>query len=129
MVYTGKSSDEKTIPCVICSAEITEDEDPKGTGNWPVRCTVAIKQSGVRNEDGTETDADSPRSDTQVNSAEILAVLMVDDLAEQITAAGADLTVFPGSIQFGSAESGRDDTGLWIDSLSFSCYACGSTLS
>ena len=127
-VYTGKSSEEKEAPCIICSAEISEDEDPKGTGNYWVTATVFIKQSGVTNEDGTDENAASPKAATQAISAAVLGALLVDDLADLLTAATDDLTVFDGSVIFGAATAGQDESGLWIDSLQMRLYACGSEL-
>jgi len=127
-VFTGKHSDTKQIPCVICSAEISEDEEPTGSGNHICRGTVAVKQSAVQNPDGTDTGAASPKSATQTISDAIFSAVQTDTLAEDLTSNGTDLTVFPGSIRFLASESGRDDTGLWIDSLSFSCCACPSDL-
>lgn len=128
-IYTGKSSEEKALPCAICSAEVNGDEDPIGSGNYFVNWTVAVKQSAVQNEDGSAPDAESPKALTQDNSSSIIAAIVVDDLAATLSSAVEDLTVFPGSIVFGAAESGRDESGHWIDAITGRCYACGSALS
>jgi hypothetical protein len=128
-VYTGKGSDEKAAPCIICSAEIGEDEDPKGTGNYWVTATVFIKQSGVTNEDGTNDGAASPKATTQTVAASVIGALMVDNLATQLTAATSDLTVFDGSVIFGAVTASQDESGLWIDSIQIRLYACGAALS
>ena len=128
-VYTGKASDEKAAPCVVCSADVAEDEDPQGSGNYYVTATVAVKQSAVTNEDGSDPTADSPKAAAQAVSAAIFGAVLVDDLAAQLTAATDDLTVFAGSVHFGAMESGRDESGLWIDSLQVRVYACGASLS
>lgn len=127
-VYTGKSSDEKTTPCAICSSEIQGDEDPVGTGNFWVLCSVVIKQSAVQNEDGTDPSAASPKAAAQAVTSNIVATLMVDTLAATLTAAVADLTVFSGSITIGASESGLDESGLWVDALHIRLYCCGSSL-
>lgn len=127
-VYTGKSSEEKATPCVICSSEIQGDEDPVGTGNFWAICNVAIKQSATQNEDGTDPGAASPKAAAQAVTANIFATLMVDTLAASLTAAVAGLTVFSGSVTIGSSESGIDESGLWIDALHIRLYCCASTL-
>lgn len=116
-VLTGKSAEEKTVPCVICSSEMDGDADPPGLGNFYVRATVAVKQ-----------DSTGVKATAQTAAGAIMAAVMVDDLPEHLNAAVAGLTVFPGSVQFGSFESGQDETGLWVDILRLRCYACETDL-
>ena len=131
-VVTGKSAEDKQAPpMVICSAEVDGNDDPYGTGNYFVNGTVAIKSAAVPNEDGSGDAAGQEASLKAANQAlvdAVFRVLQVDDLAEQLAAAVSDLTVFPGSVQFGAPESGRDEKGFWIDVLHFRCYACGAGL-
>lgn len=127
-VYTGKDSSEKAAPCIVCATDITGDEDPKGSGNFPVSTTISVKQSAVPGEDGSEPNPESPKESASGVSAEAFAILMVDDLAAKLTAAGDGLTIFPGSIQFGAAASGQDESGLWVDTLQITALACGSAL-
>ena len=134
-VLTGKSAtDKQSPPVVICSAEAEGEEDPKGTGNFFVNCSVAVKSGAVPNEDGTdnpdapEADADQVKAANQALVAAVFGAVCVADLADQMTAAVPDLTVFPASVQFQAPESGRDGHGVWTDALHFRCYACGSRL-
>lgn len=136
-VVTGKSAtDKEAPPIVICSATAEDQEDPKGSGNFFVACSVAIKTQAIPNEDGTGApDADpadlaaAVKSDNQELVAAVFGVVMVADLAAKLSAAVDDFTVFPASIIFGAPESGRDAKGVWIDVVHFRCYACGSKLS
>jgi hypothetical protein len=133
-VATGKSaSDKEAPPIIICSAEAEGDDDPRGSGNFMVNGSVAIKTSAIPNEDGTEGDSanaeEAIKTANQALVAAVFGALQVIDLAEQLSAAVEGLTVFPASVQFGAPESGRDGKGVWNDVLHFRCYACGSSLS
>lgn len=136
-VVTGKTAtDKQAPPLIICSAAVEEQEDPPHTGNFFVNCSVAIKTGAVVNEDGTAA-ADAVADDLEAavkaqNQARVVAiygVVMVADLAEKMSEAIDDFTVFPASVVFGASESGRDAKGVWIDVLHFRCCACGSKLS
>src|ERR1039458_207906 len=126
-VLTGKSPQDVSLPVAICSAEAEGDEDPKGSGNYFVRGMVTVRSSAVINETAAGSDPD-PKGTDQGLVSSIFAAVMMADLAEQLTAAGTDLTVFPASVQFGAPESGYGEKGHWIDTLPFRCYACGAAL-
>lgn len=136
-VFTGKTAtDKQPPPVIICSAAAEEQEDPRGSGNFFVNCSVAIKTGAVVNEDGTApADADQAalaaavKAQNQALVAAVYGAVMVADLDAQMSEAINDFTVFPASVQFGAPESGRDANGVWIDVLHFRCYACGSALS
>lgn len=139
-VVTGKSAAVKMVPpVIICAAEADGQEDPFRSGNFFVNGSVAIKTLAVPDEDGVESSKSNAqssadleaavKSDSQDLVASVFGAVCVADLAEQLTAAVPDLTVFPGSVQFGAPESGRDAKGIWNDVIHFRCYACGSRLS
>lgn len=130
-VLPGKNSEDKLkAPIVVCSAELEEMEDPHFTGNYWVNAMVAIKTEAVTNPDGTDpaaTDADT-KEESQSLVELIFTALQVDDLAAQLTAAVDDFTVFPASVQFGAPQGGRDEKGVWIDTMRIRFYACGRSL-
>ena len=124
-VVTGKTAtDKEAPPLIICSAAAEEQEDPPHTGNFFVNCSVAIKTGAIVNEDGTApADADQAaleaavKAENQALVAAVYGAVMVADLAEQMSEAIDDFTVFPASVVFGAPESGRDGKGVWIDVL------------
>lgn len=130
-VVTGKNAGDKDqAPLVVCSAEAEDTDDPPFTGNYWINGMIAIKTPAVTNEDGTEptkTD-DDQKAENQSLLALIWAALQVDDLAAQLTAAVGDFTVFPASVQFGGPKGGRDEHGLWVDTLPVRFLACGRAL-
>src|ERR1051326_1219942 len=127
-VYPGKSSAERALPCVICGADGDGLEDPKGTGNFWMDCYVAIEHGAVPNEDGTSPDGPDPKVADQALVSAVFGGLMVEDLAAQLSAAGADFTVFPMGVIFGAPEGGRNEDGVWIDRLPIRLYCCGRAL-
>ena len=70
-VTTGKSATDKDPPpVIICSAQVEEMEDPRGSGNFFANCSVAIKSSGVPNEEGTApADSDPAALEAMVKAA------------------------------------------------------------
>lgn len=122
-VLPGKDAGTIALPCVICAADGDGLEDPIGTGNCWVNATVAIKHAAADEMDEVEA-----KTYMQELVAQVFGAVQVGDLAEKLTAAIEDFTVFPGSVVFGAAESGRDEAGVWVDSLPVRLYCCGQTL-
>jgi hypothetical protein len=134
-VVTGKSAvDKQAPPVVVCSAEAQDMDDPPGSGNYFLNGSVAIKSAAVPNEDGTVAAEDLANVEADIKAANqelvegVFKAVQVDDLAERLSDEVDGLTVFPGSVQFGAPESGRDEKGFWIDVVHFRCYACASEL-
>jgi len=124
IVTTKTATDKAPPPVIICTATIDGPEDPMGSGNFHVAVDVAIKTDAAPDDD-TAVEA---KAASQALVEDVFGVIQVSDIAAKITEAGDDVTIFPGSVQFVAAESGRDPSGVWIDGLHFNCYACGKTL-
>jgi hypothetical protein len=128
-VLPGKSaSDKQPPPVIICSAEEDGDEEPPHSGNFFVNGSVAIKSSAVTNEAGMGEPAPDPKSADQALVSAVFGAVRVANLAELLSAAVPDLTVFPVSVIFVGTERGRDKLGVWNDVLHFRCLACGQAL-
>jgi len=75
----------------------------------------------------SDDDADAKAKNQELVSA-VFEALMVDDLADQLTSAVEDLTVFPNSMVFGAPESGKDEKGAWMDSMGVKMYCCAAAI-
>ena len=129
VVLPGKSSLNKTLPCVICSADGgSVEEDPKNTGNYWINMDVIIQSSAVPNEDGTAmTPVDPTPFDEQLVS-DIHSAIQASDFSDTISAATTNFTVFPEGVIYESAQSGRDEHGVWNDSQRLRLYCCASAI-
>lgn len=127
-VATGKNFEDKTIPIVICAVDSSAvEEDPKGTGNFWLNWSVAIKTRAIKNATATNP-ADAPKDTSQTLVSLVMTTLMVDNLPALLSAAVTDFTAFPNGVLFNSPSSGKDEHGIWIDELSGRIYCCPSTL-
>jgi hypothetical protein len=122
-VYTGKSSGDKALPCVICAADGDGEEDPKGTGNFWVRMSITMRASAATLADGVD-----PKPASVQLVSDVHQLVYVDDLPAQLNSQGRTLTVFPQGIIFDAPKSGWDDLGAWVDEISARVYCCASVL-
>lgn len=120
-VVPGKNATNKTLPIVICVSEGDGEDDPKGSGNFWLSAQVIVKSSAV--------DGDAPLASDQALVELVFMALLTADLPEKLTAAARSLTVFPQGVFFGAQESGRDESGHWMDTLPLRVYCCGGRLS
>lgn len=136
-VLTGKSaSDKQAPPVIICSAACDGEADPYGTGNYFVRCSVAIRTNAVADDSSTDSgdELDSIereaaiKAENQALVESVFAAVQRHDLADLMSEAVAGLLVFPGSVQFEAPESGQGSGGYWIDVLHLRCYGCGQII-
>ncbi len=130
LVRPGKSADVKSLPIVICSANGQSEEDPKGTGNFWVEVATEVKSAAFQTEqlpDGGELPDMKLRDEALATS--VFEALMVDDLPQKLSDATDDFFVFPSGTIVGAPMSGRDESGIWIDSLTIRIYCCGKDLS
>ena len=135
-VATGKTNETKTAQMVKCYAETTEEEDPPYSGNYHSDCAVDVSYpsgTGLADDGGpnspTHDELSASLKTEDINLLELVqSTLLASDLAGLLSAAVPDLTVFPGSIVFGRQDRGRDAIGRWGDTMHFTCYACGATL-
>jgi hypothetical protein len=113
---------------ILCFADGDGAFDPPYSGNGWVNFTVQIKQKSVANARGTDTEAEPGPTPEVVSKAFAAAIwnrLLVDDLPELLTAAVADLTVFPTGVLFGTPDRFEDEEGLWVDQVKGRAYCCG----
>ncbi|HEV2350804.1 MAG TPA: hypothetical protein VG028_13265 [Terriglobia bacterium] len=126
-VLPGKNPGIKSAPCVICFCDGDGEEDPRGSGNFWVDAGVGIKFYAVANPDGSGDEPD-PKGANQALISAVFGAIWLSNLDALLSAAVADLTVFPTSVIFQAHSSGRDQDGAWIDELRFKCYCCASAL-
>jgi len=124
MIVPGKSGGDLARPVVICGCDGEGMADPPGTGNFQVNAYVAVEYEVSEGDGGA-----AGKAAMQALVSDVFSAVQVGDLAEKLTAAVADLTVFPTSVQFGAPESERLESGAWVDRLPMRLYACGSALS
>jgi hypothetical protein len=122
-VVPGKYAADKTLPVVICSADGDGPDDPPGTGNFWINATVTVKASA-----SDAASAAQAKTDQQSLADSVFNALYLDTLAAGLSAAATALTVFRGSVQFSSVESGEDAEGVWLDSVRIRMLACSSSL-
>lgn len=126
---TGKNSADKLLPCVIAAADGGDNEEtPINTGNFWVTFDVTIRHRGDPNPSGDES-GDNPKSSDQLLINMVWSTLHADNIAAQLSAAVADLTVFDGGVIWNSPKSGVDEAGVWVTQFSGRAYCCGSDLS
>jgi len=124
LVYAGRSAATKSLPCVICAAEGgSEEEDPKGTGNFWVNLVISVKGTAATEADGTDpTPADVALVDA------VFGAFLVSDLPGALNAQGRLLTVFPNGCITSSPRRTQDEAGVWADELPIRVYCCASVL-
>ena len=129
-VLPGKSPLNKTLPCVICSADGgSVEEDPKNSGDYWINLDVIVQSSAVPNEDGTGMTATDPTPFDEQLVSDVQSALQSTGLAASLSGAASNFTVFPEGVIFESAQSGRDEHGVWNDSQRLRLYCCASTIS
>lgn len=128
-VVTSDEYNGKSLPVIICACDGSGfEDDPKGSGNFFLNWTITIKTRAVQNFTATAP-ADNPKTTSQTLIELVLEKLMVDDLADQLTAAVADFTAFPAGLFFNAPTSGQDETGaFWIHEISGRVYCCPSEI-
>lgn len=124
LVVTSGEITDKTLPLVGAMAEDdSAEEDPKGSGNFWVSCTVTVRTRAVKNQTG---DADPAIASDALVSA-VHRTLLVDDLAAQLSAAATSFTVFPASITF-HTPTNTQDGDAWISDLKMRLLCCASDI-
>lgn len=127
-VVTGKNSDDKGLPIVICSADGgSAEEDVVGAGNYWIDVEVMVKHRAKQNPNVNEP-SDDPKESSQTLIAAVEAVLENTDLATSLTAAVDDFTVIPNAVFRKSPSSGQDDEGIWINQYNYRVLCCASDL-
>lgn len=118
----NNSGEDKQPPMIICGADGESfEEDPHGSGNFWVICTMRLVTHA------TKTDSDTP-DDVRATIISVLhSAIMSGTLEADLTAAEDDYTVFPGSAQFLSPRSGTDGD-MWIDEFPVRLYCCAADL-
>lgn len=123
-VVPGKSSDaDPQTPIFICAATGNGEMDPPFSGNFWLTGEISFYHTAVQNEDGSDANATDPKDDDLALWGGMLEALIVDDIADQLTAAVDDFTVFPSGVIFSAPE--RDQSGaFWMDKIQFRVYCC-----
>jgi hypothetical protein len=134
LVVPGKNYEDKTFypdqiegeppqGIVICSASGEGEEDPKGTGNFWIGATIAIKSLSFPNPDGTNP-ADNPKTPNEALVSVVHTALMDDGLSTSLSAAVDDFTVFPQAIIVSAPTRSQDEAGAWVDEIALRIYCC-----
>ncbi len=123
-VYSEKNSADKVAPNVSVGANSAQ-EAPMGSGNFWVILEVKIKSIAAV---AAPMDADlpDPKPSSDLLTANVLAVLEVDNLAEQMSAAVSDFCVQGFDEQKELEQSVDGD--CWTETWRRRCYCCGSSL-
>lgn len=127
-VYTGRDSQNKKLPCVICAVDGDAEEDPPRTGNYWVNVEISVKHTAA-----TEaSDTVDPKADAIALTKSVFDLLRINNLDATINAIAAtaplDLTIFPQGFFFSAQKSGRDELGVYVDTLPVRLYCCPSIL-
>jgi hypothetical protein len=127
-VVTGKNSDDKNLPIVICSADGgSAEEETVGTGNYFLDVEIMVKHRAIENPHGNDP-SDDPKESSQALVDAVASALEDTDLAANLTAAVDDFTVFPAGVFRKSPASGQDDEGFWINQFNYRVLCCASDL-
>ena len=118
-VVTGKASGTKALPVVICAANGSGEDDPPGSGNFWVDVAVQVKTSA--------SDSETAKEDSQAIIDAVASVVEAEGLPDQITNSGLGVTVLSPQVKYTAPESGQDEEGAWIDSITIGFYACESS--
>lgn len=124
-VIAGENVENRAIDQVACNA-VRDEEYPLYTGNFWVMAKVQI-QTNASKQPGATVDPD------ETHFAMVTAItnaLEVDDIADQLTAAANDFTVFPGTVHKMPEDiEGNQIAGAFRNTLNFKFIACASDLS
>lgn len=123
-IATGKASDGKAPPIVICDAPDVGEQDPPYSGNHWVTVEVIVKSMAPVDADGVAT---KPDDDALV--ATVFDSVQVSDLVAQLNAAAvtAELAFTCMGVTFDGGSSGQNGDA-WVDSIKANLYCCASTL-
>jgi len=129
VIVPGKAEAPKVLPIVICSAEGEGEEDPKGSGNFWYSVTTSVKHNAYDLQ--PTPDGQDPPDEKADNEAIITAAfqaLQVDNLPKLLSDSTDDFFVWPSSCIVGSPQASKDESGIYIDSLTIRIYCCGTDL-
>ncbi len=121
LIYNLKASAEKDGPNVGCGAEESSGEDV-GTGNSAIELMVKTKYRAAVDTDGVD-----PKTASDTLTARVDELLNADNLAQQLTDAGTNFTVFG---FFEDAKRQIEQEGdFWVETWRRRAYCAGADLS
>jgi len=123
--FAGRNSGNQSQTEIVCAVSSVAEESPAFSGNHECEIGVTVRSAATRD----PADGES----AELAAMDLLDVVAVDlhstTLAESLTAAVPDLTVFTNSVRhMGQARVYNDEAGAWEDTISLRLYACPSTL-
>ncbi len=124
-IFNGKSSQDKTAPCIIVDA-IDAQEDPPNTGNFWVILQVSVKSIGADDPAGRDQAAGDEKAASDTLTADVFQALDQDDLAAQLSAALPNYTV-QGLGEHNAPEEAIDGD-CWAEIWQRRIYCAGSDL-
>lgn len=119
-IYTGKSSGEKTPPCVEAICEPGGEEYPIDSGNFWKEATVLVKTSAPVDTDGVD-----PKTADDNLAAAVEEALRVDDLHTQLSAVMPAFHCYRAFFQAGSFSTEGD---VWTTAIPLRLYCCNKDL-
>ena len=123
-VYKGADFSTHQVPCVVCWCK-GGPEQPQGSGNRTMAVTIIVKANAIQDRKGDGSDLD-PLAGLEGLSDLVFDGLKQDDLADRLTAAVPDFSVFDPVVDTGFDPDLADVA--FLETLSLQIYCCATKL-